>query len=243
LKSIRGFKSVVVIEREKNIGLANSIIAGVTETVNKYGKIIVVEDDLVTSPYFLSYMNQGLDMYENDDKVASIHGYVYPIKETLPETFFIKGADCWGWATWKRAWDIFEPDGKKLLQKIREQKLEKEFNFNNTYDYTSMLEGQISGRNNSWAVRWYASAFLLNMLTLYPGRSLVQNIGFDGSGTHTKGGGKIFDVSLNSEKIELKPISARESLIGRNAFVTYFKSNQPGFFRKLKNRIYFYLHI
>ncbi|HRU00618.1 MAG TPA: glycosyltransferase, partial [Victivallales bacterium] len=132
IKSINGFKTVKIIERTQNLGLANSIISGVTEIVNQYGKIIVLEDDLVTSPHFLRFMNEALDLYEKEEDVISIHGYVYPIPD-LPETFFLKGADCWGWATWKRGWDLFEPDGKKLLRELKEKKLLKRFDFNGTY--------------------------------------------------------------------------------------------------------------
>ena len=95
IKTINGFKSVRIVEREKNLGLANSIISGVTEVVNQYGRIIVLEDDMVTSPCFLRYMNDALDKYETDDRVICVHGYVFPIDE-LPGTFFIRGADCWG---------------------------------------------------------------------------------------------------------------------------------------------------
>ena len=97
LKTIRGFTKIEIIERTNNFGLAKSIISGVTYVVNKYGRVIVLEDDLVTSPYFLIYMNKALDIYKNDDMVASIHGYIYPVKKALPETFFLRGADCWGW--------------------------------------------------------------------------------------------------------------------------------------------------
>lgn len=123
IKKINGFKKTEIIEREKNYGLANNIIDGVTTIVNQYGKIIVLEDDMLTSPYFLKFMNESLDMYENEERVASIHGYIYPIKETLPSTYFIRGADCWGWATWKRAWDLFELDEKKLLDEIKKHNL------------------------------------------------------------------------------------------------------------------------
>ena len=123
IKTINGFKEITIILRDKNWGLADSIIDGVTKIVNEYGRIIVLEDDLVTSPYFLKFMNEGLTMYENEDKVASIHGYIYPI-DNLPNTFFIKGADCWGWATWKRAWDVFEPNGQKILDELKSSGLE-----------------------------------------------------------------------------------------------------------------------
>lgn len=102
----------------------------------------------------------------------------------MPETFFLRGADCWGWATWKRGWNLFNANGLQLLQQLQEKKLEKEFDLDGCYDYTKMLQDQIDGKNNSWAIRWRASAFLADKLTLYPSKSLVHNIGFDNSGTH-----------------------------------------------------------
>jgi len=180
---IVGFKEVTIIRREKNFGLAENIIDGVGSLVEKYGKVIVLEDDLITHPKFLEFMNKGLDAYEDDTNVASIHGFVYPIKD-LPETFFLKGADCWGWATWNRAWRVFERDGSLLLEELKKQKTTYEFDFGGSYPYTKMLKDQINGRNNSWAIRWYASAFLRNMVTLYPRESLVAHIGY--CGTHTR---------------------------------------------------------
>jgi len=223
LENIDGFKKVNIIMREKNFGLANNIIDGVTKIVNEYGKIIVLEDDLVTSSDFLKYMNDGLELYADEEKVASIHGYVYPLPhyERLTETFFIRGADCWGWATWARAWKHFEPDGKKLLKELKRQHLSKKFNFNNSYPYVNMLEDQIKGRNNSWAIRWYASAFINNMYTLYPRQSLVQNIGMDNSGTHC-GYNDYFNNEL-IKYINLNKQSVIESEIAKNEFIYYFK--------------------
>lgn len=222
LKTISGFKSVKVIERLENFGLAKSIISGVTEIVDQYGKIIVLEDDLITSPYFLRYLNSGLNVYEKEDKVISIHGYMYPINIELPDTSFIKGADCWGWATWKRGWDLFEADGQKLLNELKAKKLTKEFDFNFSYPYIQMLKMQIKGLNNSWAIRWYASAFVKNKLTLYPKKSLVYQIGFDRSGTH---GGKnnMFKVKLYNEQIDLQKIEIKENLVTRHAIENFFR--------------------
>ncbi len=223
IKEITGFKSVKVINREKNYGLANSIIFGITSIINKYGKVIVLEDDLVTSSYFLQYMNDALDKYKDRDEIISIHGYIYPIKNKLPETFFIKGADCWGWATWKRGWDLFEPNGRKLLYKLQTKKLTKEFDFDGSYPYSLMLKSQIQGFNNSWAIRWYASAFLANKLTLYPGRSLIQNIGFDNSGIHS-GKNKYFDVNINKDRVVLDDISIIEDILTKKLIKDYFLS-------------------
>jgi hypothetical protein len=234
IDNITGFKKNTVIKRDKNWGLANSIIDGVTQIVNEYGRIIVLEDDLVTSPYFLKFMNEGLTLYENEDKVASIHGYIYPI-DNLPDTFFIKGADCWGWATWKEAWDIFEPNGQKILDDLKSRRLEKEADFNNSYGFTQMLKDQINGKNNSWAVRWYMSAFLKDMLTLYPGKSYVQNIGNDDSGSHC-GVTDIFRVELstssNSKRLELV-----ENSDSRKKMEIFFHSISGIFIQKLKTRM------
>lgn len=222
IKSVIGFRSIVIIERSKNWGLARNIIDGVTSVINQYGKVIVLEDDLVVSPYFLKYMNEALDFYEKEEQVICIHGYVYPVKQRLPETFFIKGADCWGWATWKRGWDLFCPDGKLLLDKINKHNLKKEFDFEGSYPYYKMLREQVKGNNNSWAIRWYASAFLNNKLTLYPGTSLVSQIGMDGSGTHCDTN-SIFDVQLLDRPINISKIPIEQTLSARKIFTYYFR--------------------
>jgi len=235
IKKISGFKKVIIFERKENWGLANSVIDGVTKIVNKYGKIIVLEDDLVTSPYFLSFMNKALELYKDEAKIASIHGYIYPIKN-LPETFFIKGADCWGWATWKDKWSIFESDGKKLLDEIKKKNLEREIDFNGSYGYTKMLKDQIKGKNNSWAVRWYISVFLKDMITLYPGQSYVQNIGFDSDATHCKSKTDLFKINLNNQ-FKLLKINPNENFICRKKIENFFNSINTSFYKRLKLKI------
>lgn len=182
--SFRMFHSTSVIAREGNLGLSRNVIEGVSESLRDRKRVIIVEDDLVLSPQFLEFMSHGLELYENDEQVASIHGYVYPVDASLPDSFFLRGADCWGWGTWRRAWERFQPDGSLLLEGLRARGLDRRFDLEGAMDYTKMLRDQISGRNDSWAIRWHASAFLAGMLTLYPGTSLVRNMGFDGSGTH-----------------------------------------------------------
>lgn len=236
IKTISGFKKVEIIEKKENFGLAKSIISGVAEIVNRFGKIIVLEDDMVTSSYFLEYMNKALDLYEAEENVISIHGYIYPIKNRLPETFFIKGADCWGWATWKRGWDIFEPNGQKLLDELENKKLTEEFDFSGSYPYTQMLRGQIAGKNNSWAIRWYASAFLLNKLTLYPGRALLKNIGMDGSGRHS-GITSIYDSPIAPGPVTLTKQPAIEDLSARKEIIKYYRSLKPALIEKVINKI------
>ncbi len=239
LETITGFRSIEIIKKEKNIGLANSIISGVTDIVNKFGKIIVLEDDLVTSPFFLLYMNDGLNFYEKEERVISIHGYIYPLKTSLPETFLIRGADCWGWATWKRGWDIFEPNGQKLLNDLKNKKLTRQFDFDNSYNYTKMLEKQISGQNNSWAIRWYASAFLKNKLTLYPGKTLVQNIGLF-IGTHCNeltDSPDHYNSNLAEKQILVKKIPIEENIKAIKAIKKYFLSLKPNLLEKMYAKI------
>ncbi len=223
LKTISGFKSVNVIEKKINNGLSKSIITGVGEIVERFGKVIVLEDDIVTSPFFLKYMNDALGLYENENKVASVHGYVYPVKEELPNTFFLRGADCWGWATWKRAWKMFEPDGKKLLNELEYNKLTDRFDFYGGYPFTQMLKNQVMGRNNSWAIRWHASVFLKEKLTLYPRKSLVKNIGFDNSGVHS-GFFNIFSVETCDSFLDVKSIPIVENVKAYSIIERYFKS-------------------
>ncbi len=234
IKTVGGFKKVTIIEREKNWGLAASIIDGVSNIVRKYGKIIVLEDDLVTSPSFLKFMNNALDIYKDETKVASIHGYIYPIKN-LPETFFIKGADCWGWATWDRAWKHFEPNGKTLLNELEQTNSRREADFNDGYGYAKMLEDQINGKVDSWAIRWYMTNFLLNKLTLYPGKSLIQNIGNDNSGTHSESSGR-YDINLQDEVL-LHKIEVIQNEDARNKFEEFFKSSKKSFIQRLIKKI------
>jgi len=174
-----------IIEQANNLGLANSIISGVSSVLEKHSQIIVLEDDIQVSPHFLPFMLEGLNRYENQERVASICGYMYPISsDGLPQSFFLRGADCWGWATWRRAWKVFEPNGKVLLDKLTRENLTWSFDVDGSYPYTKMLRDQIRGKNNSWAIRWHASTFLGGLVSLFPALSLIQNVGLDGSGTH-----------------------------------------------------------
>ncbi len=222
--SISGFAEITRIYREKNLGLANSIVTGVTHVLNEHPSVIVVEDDLDVSPYFLRFMNDGLSIYQDDLQVASIHGYSYSLGPDTEETYFLRGTGCWGWATWRRAWTHFEPDGQLLMDQLQQQGLTKAFDLDGTYSYSGMLKNQIAGRNNSWAVRWHASCFLKNMLTLHPGRSLVNNTGFDDSGTHCSAT-DMFAQSISDGPVTVSRIPIAESGLARQQLVQYFRVN------------------
>ena len=198
---------------DTNSGLANAVIKGICSTLQQYNRIIVLEDDMVLSPYFLQFMNEALDKYEHCYEVISIHSYCLQI-EYPGETFFLKGADCWGWATWKRGWQLFDPDGMHLMKQLREQNSLYEFDLQGCYDYSGMLQKQIDGEINSWAIRWYASAFIHNKLTLYPGRSLIVNIGTDRSGTHDQNE-RMHRTNISDNRIVLEDIPIAESKLAR----------------------------
>lgn len=234
--AIEGFSRVTVIEREENWGLARSIIDGVTTLVNKYGRVIVLEDDLVVAPYFLQFMNDALEMYKDEPRVGHIQACDFTKDKSLPETFLIKWTGSWGWATWDRAWKNFNPDGKALLQKLEDRHLTYTFDFDGKYGYTRMLRRQIEGKNNSWAIRWNASLFLKDILSLNVGRSLVQNEGFDGSGTNCGGGG-LYDSDLSQVPVMLKKIEPiEENAKARRAYVRYY-ARTNSFWAKAFRRI------
>lgn len=182
LKTINSFKKVILTFQDKNIGLADSIISGVTKIVNQYGKIIVLEDDIVTSQYFLKFMNDALNFYEKEDKVWHISGWNYPIKvNTEREVYFSNFGNTWGWATWKNRWLHFKKDTDYLINKFDTNMINK-FNIDNTYNFWSQVILNKENKLNTWAIYWYATFFLKNGLSLNPIDSLVKNIGFDDSG-------------------------------------------------------------
>lgn len=224
IKSITGFKSIQIVERDINFGLAKSILSGVTDVLKRFESVIVLEDDIVVSPFFLQYMNLGLKKYKDVENVASIHGYNYPIDtKGLKETFFIKGADCWGWGTWRRVWDQFETDGSKLLSELEKNGLLKEFNYGGHFKFSEMLKKQIEGKNDSWAVRWYASMFLLNKVTLYPRESLIQNIGLDSTGTHCNDD-DFLSPSFSNQRVSFYPDTIENDREARKRLSEYFES-------------------
>ena len=236
IKAIGGFKSLHIVERQENLGLANSIIGGVSKLCEEFGRVIVLEDDLVVSPMFLAYMRTALDKYNDEPMVMQISGNMFPVlhPEALPETFFCRVTTSWGWATWDRAWRKFETDAKKLADMIMTQKLRKDFD--SGYDYFQMLAMQARGEIDSWAIRWYASVFLSRGLCLHPSLSLVLNIGHDGSGVHCING-DVYTVSLSSAMPEFFPQIIEESPQGRQAIETFFRATSQSSVRRLVRRV------
>lgn len=232
-------KSVKIIESEINKGLADSIVSGVTKIVNEYGKIIVLEDDIVTSPGFLKYMNDALSLYESKEKVMHISGYMFPVNEKLPQTFFYNTASCWGWGTWARAWKYFNEDTRKLAELIYRNNLVKKFNVQNSYPFYSHLEDNISGKIKTWAVMWYASFFLKSGFSLHPYPSLTNNIGHDNSGENCTTN-NFFYWNRLANQISVKTIPIKESKKAISAMVK-FNKKLPGTIKYSNNRLTFYL--
>jgi len=165
-----------------------------------------------------------------------VHAYSYPVGGPLPETFFLRGADCWGWATWKRGWDLFEADGRKLLAELEARGAMRDFDFDGAYPYGRMLRDSIEGRNDSWAVRWYASAFLRGKLTLYPGSAQVRNLGADGSGVHV-GATARFENADWGRPLRVGGIAVEESAAARAEFARFLRGLQPSVARRVLRRL------
>jgi len=236
IKTVNGFKEITIIERDKNWGLANSIIDGVTKIVNEYGKIIVLEDDLVTSPYFLRFMNEALESYKDEEKVMHITGYSYPIKQDgLDDTFFIKPASCWSWATWDRAWKHFKKDTDYYIKTFTPSMI-NDFNLNGAYRYFDQIIQNKQGKINTWAIYWYASTYLQGGLSLHPKESYVQNIGFDDEGTHCKATTD-FDVELIKKPKLNFATEIIESQSGRKAVENYLNSLKKSLLTRIINKI------
>lgn len=240
LRTITGFASVNIIEQKHNQGLARSIIAGVTAQLEQCDRVIVLEDDLVLAPYFLQFMNDALQTYNDEPRVGHIQACDFTQNPTLPDTFLVKWAGSWGWATWKRAWELFNPNGQELLAQLVQRKLTRRFDFDGKYGYTRMLRRQVKGINNSWAIRWNATLFLRDMLSLNVGKSLVQNAGFDGSGTHCGNDGlyaaTLYPQPIRVEKID--PIEENEK--ARSAISAYYaqtNSFQSKALRRIKKEL------
>lgn len=186
VKTITGFKSVTTHFSEINKGLGPSIISGVTEVINKFGRAIVIEDDLILSNNCLSFMNQGLDKYEHEQRVFSICGYSNKVKcpkDYECDSYFCVRSSSWGWATWSDRWHSVDWDLKDW-EKI--QSLKSAFNRWGGSDSFGMLKGWKEGRNKSWAIRFCFSQFLQDKLSLFPVISKIDNRGFDGGGTNCR---------------------------------------------------------
>jgi hypothetical protein len=188
IRSIDGFKSVVIIERERNLGLSKSVVSGVAQLCDEFGRVIAIEDDVITAPDFLKFMNRGLQQYANEPKALSICAFNPPIvipRDYSYDSFWSYRFACWGWATWKDRWDKADwsvqdyPEFRSNLQK------QKQFNLGGD-DLSWLLTLHMEGKIDSWDTVWAYTHCKHGGLALIPVASKAYNIGLDGSGTHCK---------------------------------------------------------
>jgi hypothetical protein len=216
-------KEVQIIESPKNKGLANSIIEGVSQVIDKHGKVIVLEDDIRPSKGFLQYMNNALDTYEHEDKVGQISAYNYPLDiQSSQDTYFLNILSCWGWATWKRAWQYYNHNIQDHLNTFADKRSIQKFNIEGHADFYNQLLMNRDGKIYSWAVRWYASLLTKGMFTLFPKQSLVVNTGHDGTGVHS-GSSNIFgDKAIDFIHVEKQPLV--ENVTARKQVDKFYKT-------------------
>lgn len=207
LKNIAAVRAVVrgknwckennIIERERNLGMADSTVFAITQIINLFGKVIVLEDDILISPHLLNFLNDGLNHLESNLEISSINAYAEDFVRTLPypDYYLLTGADCWGWATWKNRWDDLIYDPSIVMQKLIETNKLQRFEYGGM---VSILNKQIAGKLSTWDMQWCASNVLKDRKALYPKISFVKNIGFDGTGTNGDNDGKQVEISVDS---------------------------------------------
>jgi GT2 family glycosyltransferase len=229
-----------IVERGENLGLARSVIAGVSELTAEFGSVVALEDDLVLSPYALDFLNRALERYRDEERVMHVSAYMFPVAARLPEAFFHTEASCWGWATWARAWAHFEPDAAKLCEAVKARGARHEFDSRGSYEFFRMLELQARGEVDSWAIRWYASIWLRGGLALHPDRALAANVGHDGSGVHSDVTDD-YDVELRDAPVRAFPDRIEASETAMRAMVRFrrriaWRARWRGLWRRLAQR-------
>ncbi|MDO7172734.1 hypothetical protein [Mariniflexile sp. AS56] len=212
IKSKKWCKEIIIIEQQDNFGLAKSIINGVTEIIDKHGKIIVLEDDMVTSKYFLKYMNNSLNYYEIEKRIFHINGFNNQsnLQFVLDDYYMLNFMFCWGWGTWKDRWVKLDKDYKKHYDNlISDENLLRKFNYGTRMNGHEQLAANINKKIKTWAILWNCTIFFNNGLCLTSKKSYVQNIGLDGSGENC-GKDNFYDLKI-SDKI--KPFTGNVKIL------------------------------
>lgn len=218
IHQIDGFKQIIIYESEQNIGCADSIIAGISSVLKKYENIIVVEDDIVTSRYFLRFMNESLDFFEKDKMIFSVSGYNYPEKiMKIPRNYkndiylaYRHGA--WGWGTWKDRWDKVDWKMIDFNSFLKNKKLQKAFNRGGS-DMSEMLKAQMDGKIDAWDIRFDFSLFKNNCFCVRPVKSLVNNVGLDNSGTHTGKDERLNNILDNNWNPRIETVEPNKTIL------------------------------
>lgn len=237
IKTIDGFKTINFVFSKDNKGLAKSIVSGVTQIINKYGKVIVLEDDIVTSNGFLKFMNSSLDFYRKNNDVYQISGFMFPIKsDNLPDTFFYQANTCWGWATWSDRWNSYDNNTLSILKKLKENNINwRDFNAMQAKEFEKQLKANYKGKMKTWAVKWHAVIKIKKGKVLHPKSSLVLNIGFTGDGENCKKGDSIGEVN-NDLYLDVTQAIKYSNELAIERLKKYFK-NRYSLFSKIKRKI------
>lgn len=235
-------KEVHIVESEENKGLAANIVDAVTEIVNQYGRVITLEDDIITSVGYLRFMNDALEIYKDDEQVMHISGYMWPHRGKLAETFFYEvpypGG---GWATWQRAWKHYTDDVKPLYDYwcIRWNEFNK---FGGDY-LQSQLEKNYRGVMKTWFIKWHAVMLQRGAFTLYPGQSLTNNIGFDEQATNCYTTDKFDVVPVDYIEVKRRPI--KENKCAAREIYAFYQGRWYNRRRRTKliNKILSFFHL
>jgi hypothetical protein len=224
---------VEIRHQERNRGLAKSLISGITELCERYGRVIVIEDDLVLSRGFLSYINLALDKYADKERVLQVSGHVFPFtrKNVVDSAFFLPVATCQGWGTWARAWNLFDEKASGQEEIFKNKNVRNDFDLDGAFIYSHLLKEQLNGNIDSWAIRWWLTFFRQSGLCLYPSRSLLKNIGIGGDdATHTKDQADFYnDPSWSIDRFEINlPGNVEADAKYFIKLKQYFALNIPG---------------
>ena len=242
LGDVTGFKNILIFKSKENKGLSESIVSGISKVVKMYGKVIVLEDDILTSVGFLKYMNDALNYYTNKEDVLQVSSFMFPINsENLPDTFFYQANTCWGWGTWERSWINFTDDSHLLLEKLKTSKIDwTNFNSMQGRQFEKQLLANAKGKLKTWAVKWHAVIKLKNGKVLHPKTSFVLNIGFSGNGENCSKGESLGSIN-NDLKLNVSDAENLNNDLAINRLRDYFKkrySFPQKVIRKIKS--YFY---
>ncbi|MET1412990.1 glycosyltransferase [Roseibium sp. HPY-6] len=238
--AVAGFKSVTIVRQDANIGLAASIVQGITKVLEEHDRIVVLEDDIVTSPAFLNYMNGSLSHFQDEKKVWHVCGYNEPMRsKAFTKTHFSRLMNCWGWATWRDRWQHFEKNPEKLLREFTPDMINR-FDLEIGEKFWFQVLANADGRMNTWAIFWYATIFKQDGLCLNPNVSYVRNIGFDGSGEHCS----VDEIRNKARKLNQElnieyPDSLAEDPSAFEALQEFYrlKKRGPGKIEKIKKKV------
>jgi hypothetical protein len=236
VNSITGFNRVTIVERNQNLGLAKSVVNGVTDTVNRYGRVVVLEDDLFVSTHFLEYMNTALSLFEDNSRVMQISGHMFQVNFSveIADSFFLPYTTTVGWGTWQRAWNLFDPDMQGIAHLRQDGRFRQEFDMEGTYPYYEMIMDQKTGRINSWGIQWYLSVFVHRGLVLHPKHSLVRHIGFDEDATHAKRDTGIYADTISNLPVVAYPGNIEVDGKAKGEYIRFFRKRQTPITRARK---------